>query len=96
MARAAGRARVRPGEVLTCRVDLAMMDHYVPATDDESRKIVRLARDWSAQAGIAHFYDAQGICHVVLPERGHLRPGMFAVGGDSHSTTGGDPRGALA
>jgi len=26
---------------------------------------------------------------VVLPERGHLRPGMFAVGGDSHSPTGG-------
>ena len=31
----------------------------------------------------------QGICHVVLPERGHLRPGMFVVGGDSHSPTGG-------
>jgi 3-isopropylmalate/(R)-2-methylmalate dehydratase large subunit len=26
---------------------------------------------------------------VVLPERGHLRPGLFAVGGDSHSPTGG-------
>jgi len=25
----------------------------------------------------------------VLPERGHLRPGMFVVGGDSHSPTGG-------
>jgi len=31
----------------------------------------------------------QGICHVVLPERGHLLPGMFVVGGDSHSPTGG-------
>jgi 3-isopropylmalate/(R)-2-methylmalate dehydratase large subunit len=26
---------------------------------------------------------------VVLPEQGHLRPGMFVVGGDSHSPTGG-------
>ena len=26
---------------------------------------------------------------MVLPERGHLSPGMFVVGGDSHSTTGG-------
>ncbi len=26
---------------------------------------------------------------MVLPERGHLLPGMFAVGGDSHSPTGG-------
>ena len=25
----------------------------------------------------------------VLPQQGHLRPGMFAVGGDSHSPTGG-------
>ena len=41
------------------------------------------------EAGVDAFYDAQGICHVVLPERGHLRPGMFAVGGDSHSPTGG-------
>ena len=64
-------------------------DHYVPANDEESRAIVRIARDWAAAAGIGHFYDAQGICHVVLPERGHLRPGMFAVGGDSHSPTGG-------
>jgi 3-isopropylmalate/(R)-2-methylmalate dehydratase large subunit len=33
--------------------------------------------------------DSEGICHVVLPERGHLKPGMFCVGGDSHSPTGG-------
>ena len=25
----------------------------------------------------------------MLPEQGHLRPGMFVVGGDSHSPTGG-------
>ena len=119
VARAAGRSSVTPGEIVTCRVDLAMMhdsggprrvkpmlerlgakvwdptrvvvitDHYVPTFDDESRKIIRLARDWVREAGIDNFYDEQGICHVVLPERGHLRPGMFAVGGDSHSPTGG-------
>jgi 3-isopropylmalate/(R)-2-methylmalate dehydratase large subunit len=64
-------------------------DHYLPAYDEESRKIIRITRDWVREAGIDNFYDAQGICHVVLPERGHLRPGMFAVGGDSHSPTGG-------
>jgi 3-isopropylmalate/(R)-2-methylmalate dehydratase large subunit len=119
VARAAGRSSVTPGEIVTCKVDLAMMhdsggprrvkpmlerlgakvwdpsrvvvitDHYLPAYDDESRKIVRIARDWVREAGIDNFYDAQGICHVVLPERGHLRPGMFVVGGDSHSPTGG-------
>jgi len=119
VARAAGRRSVTPGEIVTCKVDLAMMhdsggprrvkpmlerlgakvwdpskvvvitDHYVPTYDDESRKIIRIARDWVREAGIDNFYDEQGICHVVLPERGHLRPGMFAVGGDSHSPTGG-------
>jgi 3-isopropylmalate/(R)-2-methylmalate dehydratase large subunit len=64
-------------------------DHYVPAYDEESRKIIRITRDWAREVGIDHFHDEQGICHVVLPERGHLRPGMFAVGGDSHSPTGG-------
>jgi 3-isopropylmalate/(R)-2-methylmalate dehydratase large subunit len=119
VARAAGRSSVTPGEIVTCKVDLAMMhdsggprrvkpmlerlgakvwdpskvvvitDHYVPTYDDESRKIIRIAREWVREAGIENFYDEQGICHVVLPERGHLRPGMFAVGGDSHSPTGG-------
>ena len=32
---------------------------------------------------------AMGICHVVVPQHGHIRPGMFCVGGDSHSPTGG-------
>ncbi len=119
IARAAGRASVAPGEVVTCAVDLAMIhdsggprrvepilkqlgvdiwdpakvvlitDHYVPATDDESRRIQSVTRQFAADRRIANFYDQQGICHVVLPERGHLRPGMFAVGGDSHSPTGG-------
>ena len=119
IARAAGKAAVSPGEIVTCKVDLAMMhdsggprrvkpmleklgakvwdpdkvvlitDHYLPANDEDSRKIIRIARDWAGEAGIKNFHDGEGICHVVLPEKGHLRPGMFAVGGDSHSPTGG-------
>ena len=119
VARAAGRSTVTPGEIVTCKVDLAMVhdsggprrvkpmlerlgakvwdpsrvvvitDHYLPAYDDESRRIVHIARHWAANEGVQNFYDGQGICHVVLPERGHLRPGMFVVGGDSHSPTGG-------
>jgi len=68
---------------------VVVTDHYVPAVDAESAAILDLARKWTAQNGIAHFYDMQGICHVVVPERGHLLPGMFVVGGDSHSPTGG-------
>ena len=64
-------------------------DHYVPAGDDETRRIGEVTRKFAAENKLAGFYDSEGICHVVLPERGHLKPGMFVVGGDSHSPTGG-------
>ena len=66
-----------------------VMDHYVPAQDEDSRRIVRIARDWAAEQRLPHVYDSVGICHVVLPQKGHIRPGMFCVGGDSHSPTAG-------
>ena len=119
IARAAGRARVEPGEIVTARVDLAMMhdsggprrvapilkrlgapiwdpsrvalviDHYLPADNPESIGIVELARAYGKAEGLANVFDGEGICHVVVPSRGLLKPGMFAVGGDSHSPTGG-------
>jgi 3-isopropylmalate/(R)-2-methylmalate dehydratase large subunit len=119
IARSAGQGTLRPGDIVTCRVDLAMMhdssgprrmkpkleeigarvwdpnkvviitDHFVSEPDPESMAIQTLAREWVAANGVAHFHEAQGICHVVLPERGYVRPGMFVVGADSHSTTAG-------
>ncbi len=66
-----------------------VIDHYVPEADDEARRIVRIARDWAAEQALPHVYDSLGICHVVVPQHGHIRPGLFCVGGDSHSPTGG-------
>lgn len=118
ISRAAGLASVLPGEVVTARVDLAMIhdsggprrvepvlnrlgvglwdkdkvvlisDHYVGDPAADSHAILDLTRRWAAEHGVT-FHDAQGICHVVLPQKGHLSPGMFVVGGDSHSPTGG-------
>ena len=68
---------------------VVVTDHFTPAADAESAAILDLTRRWVRGQGIDAFYDMQGICHVVLPERGHLRPGMFVVGGDSHAPTGG-------
>lgn len=63
-------------------------DHFVPGDTDEGARILALTRQWARKKGVS-FHDGQGICHVVLPEKGHLTPGMFVVGGDSHSPTGG-------
>ncbi|MFM7459731.1 MAG: 3-isopropylmalate dehydratase large subunit [Burkholderiales bacterium] len=119
IARAAGRASVAVGDIVTCKVDLAMMhdsggprrvesklrelgvgiwdpskvvlvsDHYTPAIDVDSAGILSLARKFAVLHQINNFYDGEGICHVILPERGHMKPGLFAVGGDSHSPSGG-------
>ena len=119
IAKASGRDSLRPGEIVTCKVDLAMIhdsggprrvkpildklgvgvwdpdrvvlitDHYVPAANDETRQIADITRAFAANQRLKYFYDQIGICHVVLPESGRLQPGMFAVGGDSHSPTGG-------
>lgn len=90
-----GPRRLKPmldelgAEIWDKRKVVLVIDHYVPEQDDESRRIVRLARDWAAEQRLPHVLDSQGICHVVLPQRGHVRPGMLCVGGDSHSPTGG-------
>ena len=116
---ACGNRRVTTGEIVVCKVDLAMIhdsggprrvkpilerlgrdvwqkdrvavvtDHYVPVESNETEAIQKLTRQWVHEQDIKHFYDQQGICHVVVPERGHIKPGMFCVGGDSHSPTGG-------
>ena len=66
-----------------------VLDHYVPARDADSEQIVHITRKVAQEWKLPHVIDSEGICHVVLPERGHLRPGLFCVGGDSHSPTGG-------
>jgi len=66
-----------------------VMDHFVPARDPISEQILQLSRDWARREDLPHVYDSVGIIHAVLPEQGHILPGAFCVGGDSHSCTGG-------
>ncbi|MBC8339090.1 MAG: 3-isopropylmalate dehydratase large subunit [Rhodospirillales bacterium] len=68
---------------------VVITDHYTVDPDPASAAIQDHAREWVAEKSLPHFLPDQGICHVVLPENGFLKPGMFCVGGDSHSTTGG-------
>lgn len=68
---------------------VVVADHFVPAADPQSAAILKLTRDFVKKFDITHFYDMEGICHVLMAENGHLQPGMFCTGGDSHSTMGG-------
>jgi len=64
-------------------------DHYVPAVDAESAAILSLTRRFAADHRVGHFYDMEGIGHMLLAERGLVRPGMLVAGGDSHTPMAG-------
>ncbi|MCD4657122.1 MAG: 3-isopropylmalate dehydratase large subunit [Planctomycetes bacterium] len=67
-----------------------ILDHTVPAPTEKNAQNHQKIREFVKEQGIQHFYDINaGICHQVLPEKGHVLPGTLIVGSDSHTTTHG-------
>lgn len=69
---------------------VVVFDHMAPshAVDDADAK-ARLRRQIESY-DVEHFYDVgTGISHLVLPERGHVRPGEIIIGTDSHTVSHG-------
>lgn len=76
-------------ELFNCQKLAIITDHFVPAHDETSHNIQQITKQFAVRENIEHFYPEQGICHIVLPQKGLVKPGMLLVGGDSHSTTAG-------
>jgi 3-isopropylmalate/(R)-2-methylmalate dehydratase large subunit len=71
-------------------ISVIVLDHVVPAATEGHAKNHQQIRRFVAEQGIANFYDVgEGICHQVLPEKGHALPGYLIVGSDSHTPTHG-------
>ncbi|MFP4196389.1 MAG: 3-isopropylmalate dehydratase large subunit [Methanomassiliicoccales archaeon] len=67
-----------------------LFDHRVPAYSTKAAQTHREIREFVKEQAIGNFYDLRaGICHQVLPEKGHVLPGDLIVGTDSHTTTYG-------
>ena len=65
-------------------------DHQVPADSLDSANNHIFMRNFVKEQNIEHFYDVnEGVCHQVLPEKGHILPGTLIVGADSHTCTYG-------
>ncbi len=66
-------------------------DHFQPAKDIKSAELHRRLDTWAREKGIKYYYKLgrAGVCHAILPEQGHIRPGEVIVGGDSHTCTYG-------
>jgi 3-isopropylmalate/(R)-2-methylmalate dehydratase large subunit len=67
-----------------------VLDHTVPASEENYARGHKEIRAFVARNGIERFFDAGvGICHQVLPEKGFALPGRLIVGSDSHTTSYG-------
>lgn len=66
-----------------------VIDHAPAAHNRAAAEIHREMRRFAAEQGIELFESGEGICHQVLPERGHVVPGDVVLGTDSHTTTHG-------
>jgi 3-isopropylmalate/(R)-2-methylmalate dehydratase large subunit len=70
---------------------IIILDHLVPASSIISANLHRIVRNFAEEQNIENFYDVGrgGVCHQVMPEKGHVRPREVIVGADSHTCTYG-------
>ncbi len=70
---------------------VVILDHLVPASSIISANLHKIVRNFAEEQNIKNFYDVGrgGVCHQVMPEQGHVRPGEVIVGSDSHTCTYG-------
>ena len=66
-------------------------DHFQPAKDIKSAELHKRLDQWARRHKIKYYYKIgkAGVCHALLPEQGHIRPGEVIIGPDSHTCTYG-------
>ncbi len=66
-------------------------DHFQPAKDIKSAQLHKRLDTWAKEKGLKNYYKVgrAGVCHALLPEQGHIKPGTVTIGGDSHTCTYG-------
>jgi 3-isopropylmalate dehydratase large subunit len=65
-----------------------VFDHVMPAATVAAAELHQRIRRFAADHAVRNLF-AEGICHIIMVERGFARPGGIVVGADSHSTTYG-------
>ncbi len=70
---------------------VVILDHYLPAPTEQAAILQQIMRDFVSEQGIRNFYEVGrgGVCHQIMPEKGHVHPGDVIVGADSHTCTYG-------
>ena len=69
---------------------VVILDHQIPAESIKAAELHKTMRQFAKEQKL-RIYDVGrgGICHQVMPEKGHVVPGAVIVGADSHTCTYG-------
>ncbi|MDI6889181.1 MAG: 3-isopropylmalate dehydratase large subunit [Methanocellales archaeon] len=66
-----------------------VFDHQAPADSLNAANIHIMLRKFAKEQNIINYDVCEGICHQIMVEKGHVKPGELIVGADSHTCTYG-------
>ncbi|MBO8126253.1 MAG: 3-isopropylmalate dehydratase large subunit [Firmicutes bacterium] len=66
-----------------------VIDHSAPSPNEGVSALHNLMREFKKEQGITLYDIGEGVCHQLMPERGHVGTGDLVVGADSHTCTYG-------
>jgi len=66
-----------------------LFDHQVPADSLKAAENHIMLRKFAQEQSILNYDIFCGVCHQVMPEKGHVLPGDIVLGTDSHTCTYG-------
>lgn len=66
-----------------------VMDHSSPSPIEGVSALHTMMREFGKKTGATVYDIGEGVCHQIIPERGHVVPGDLMVGCDSHTCTYG-------
>jgi 3-isopropylmalate/(R)-2-methylmalate dehydratase large subunit len=66
-----------------------ILDHYCPSPSQEVSRIHQEIKSFAEKFGCILYREGEGVCHQLIPEKGHVLPGPLVIGSDSYTTTYG-------
>jgi 3-isopropylmalate/(R)-2-methylmalate dehydratase large subunit len=66
-----------------------VIDHSAPSPLEGVSALHQLMRSFAKEQGMIMYDVGEGVCHQLLPEKGHVGPGSLVIGADSHTCTYG-------
>lgn len=66
-----------------------VIDHNAPSPNEGASKVHKKMREFADKYSTGLYDIGCGVCHQLIPERGHVVPGDLVLGADSHTCTYG-------